>query len=171
MARLYCTQVEAKATNQLYELWSWGRGAEYALAPLLTNNCCGTKLCTHIHPLGENDFCIQTPVVRAATPLRRALLVDDNDMDTCACRGALGNSFTEDVGSAHRTTYQWKCSGKPSVHAGMWHSGAVVDGEVHMWGQGKGGRLGLGDEASRLTPTPVPISSGAHTKVVLLRST
>jgi hypothetical protein len=177
MERLYCAKVEGKGTYQQHELWSWGRGTEYALAPsgplLLTNKCDWNQamngafahwesmlLATRIQPQAQRP-CFAVPT-----------LVDGHDNVltmtlTRECRGALGNSFTEDVSSAHRTTYKWNCSGKPSVHAGMWHSGAVVDGQVHLWGQGKGGRLGLGDEASRLTPTPVPISSGVRTKVVL----
>jgi alpha-tubulin suppressor-like RCC1 family protein len=44
----------------------------------------------------------------------------------------------------------------------MWHSGAVVDGQVLLWGKGKGGRLGLGDEEMRTAPTVVADIAGVH---------
>lgn len=43
------------------------------------------------------------------------------------------------------------------MYAGMWHSGAVVDGAVLVWGKGTSGRLGLGDDASSFQPSEVPL--------------
>jgi alpha-tubulin suppressor-like RCC1 family protein len=61
--------------------------------------------------------------------------------------------LTEHVPVASDTGVAWSSPALPQVAAGMWHSGAVVDGQLYMWGKGKGGRLGLGDEELRTAPT------------------
>lgn len=50
----------------------------------------------------------------------------------------------------------------------MWHSGAVVNGDAYMWGNGKGGRLGLGDEATRFSPAPLPMTDGRKIRALSL---
>lgn len=77
------------------------------------------------------------------------------------CSGALGNGFTEDVPTPQETGMVWHSVHAPAVMAGMWHSGAIVDGVAYMWGKGKGGRLGLGDEAHRSAPEVVDFEAGA----------
>ncbi|KAJ6792815.1 ultraviolet-B receptor UVR8-like [Iris pallida] len=42
------------------------------------------------------------------------------------------------------------------VSCGLFHSAALVDGRVWVWGKGDGGRLGLGDERSLFEPSPNP---------------
>ena len=69
--------------------------------------------------------------------------------------------MTLPVPQAQPTGTEWVSREPPSVHAGMWHSGALVQGNVLIWGQGKGGRLGLGDEELRLAPTQLAMPTGA----------
>lgn len=72
------------------------------------------------------------------------------------CRGALGDGSGIDAQSVQSTGENWNAS-EATVYAGMWHSGAIVDGRVYMWGKGTSGRLGLSDEAFSLTPSELSL--------------
>lgn len=108
-------------------------------------------------PLHSYHHCLH-PNGTHAHQVQQSLKTHETSL--CACSGALGNGFTEDVLTPQQTGVAWRSAQAPVLAAGMWHSGAIVDGVVYTWGKGKGGRLGLGDESQRNAPERVDLQGG-----------
>lgn len=140
-------------------LWSWGCGGEGRLG----------------HG-DEADRCAPARVVALGAVRARAasagadhavVLAEDGDVYTMGCgeEGQLGHGDRRDELRPRRVGDADGLAGPMvEVHAGASTTMAVAatSGTLYAWGCGAGGRLGLGDEAGRLTPRAVERLEGSY---------
>ena len=105
----------------------------------------------------------------AAGEFHSAAVVEDGSLFVWGC-GAHGRLGT---GDTTRRFAPSRVAGLPApvrqVAAGRFHTGIVTDaGDLLMCGWGESGKLGLGDEADRTTPTMVDRALFGHDAVLMV---
>ncbi|KAL3696795.1 hypothetical protein R1sor_010871 [Riccia sorocarpa] len=127
------------------ELWSWGKNEVGQLGLGDEETRRSPALVTSMS-LDHSAVPATVPVTSTATSF---LSVENT--------GDLGFNAKNDkrVEASGRSTHsaQVEVNDKAGIACGLFHSCMWMDGKVWLWGKGGGGRLGLGSEQSRYSPT------------------
>eukprot|EP00250_Pteridium_aquilinum_P009461 c18682_g1_i1 orf=304-1719(-) len=161
--RAFCTSpgtvIEKKA---MLEVWAWGKGNAGQLGAGDDSNHKIPHLIARIDP-PSNLHLSHMQGLAACTPL--SLLFPALELPTSPQKKSLTEHHTHnDLTSVHVDPHA-----EPHVHndtvtppaslgvsCGLFHSALLVDGELWTWGKGEAGRLGLGSELPKYTPTSNP---------------
>lgn len=108
---------------------------------------------------------IKSNIIRAACGWNHSLFLSDHGQIFVCGKGTDGQLGLGDHDDRRWPVPLESMNGRPIVQlsAGENHSVALsISGNVYSWGSNKFGQLGVGDENSRLVPSPVYYLQGAH---------
>jgi alpha-tubulin suppressor-like RCC1 family protein len=135
------------------EIWTWGKAEEGQLGHATENV--------------EKQPRRVDALVYTTHPSSQGLAVS-SDLDTDVATTSehedhprAGNPSSDSASQSASPSNVWTSDGSRfvgQVSCGLFHSAALLDGHLFMWGKGQGGRLGIGNDQPRYQPARVPLA-------------
>ncbi|KAI5066009.1 hypothetical protein GOP47_0018633 [Adiantum capillus-veneris] len=142
-------------TKAMLEVWAWGKGDAGQLGAEDDRNHETPHLIARIDP-PPNLHLAHMQGLSRHTPLSQLFPALDSILSYCHTDK---DSVSQQDGSLlqHKTaTDSTSPPASLGISCGLFHSALLVDGELWTWGKGEAGRLGLGSEHPKYTPTSNP---------------
>jgi alpha-tubulin suppressor-like RCC1 family protein len=133
------------------EIWTWGKAEEGQLGHATEN-------------VEKQPRRVDALVYTTHPSSQESAVSSDSDTDVATTSGHedhARNSTSNSASQAASPSDVWTSDGSRfvgQVSCGLFHSAALLDGHLFMWGKGHGGRLGIGDDQPRYQPARVPLA-------------
>lgn len=143
------------AKKAILEVWAWGKGDKGQLGAEDDRNHKTPHLIARVDPPPNlhlahmQGLSKRTPLSQLFPPLKSLPSSSHSHEDSALQQDLFLPEHPERNDPASRPA-------SLGISCGLFHSALLVDGELWTWGKGEAGRLGLGSEVPKYTPTSNP---------------